>query len=163
MSFKAIVTLCAYVISASGVVACSESRTKSAANETPAERDPSTNQPLPKQVHAIAARRQEPLKQEQAFSGRLARDGSSQHSIVLTGTRCYVVIAATNNPGVDLELSLIDPQGVPLVVDQTSSRIARLGFRQPICPLQPAMHRLDVRMRGGEGRFFAQVYSASSL
>ncbi len=105
----------------------------------------------------------EPAEDMGPYAGTLARGQIQDHPLVLIGTRCYVAIASGSEGVTDLDLSLIDQNGVPVAQDGEASRDAVIGARTPICPVQPEQYRLRVRMFRGEGDYAVSLFYASNL
>ncbi|NOY89984.1 MAG: hypothetical protein GXP55_02155 [Deltaproteobacteria bacterium] len=94
--------------------------------------------------------------------GRLAPGRPAENLVVLTGVRCYQILAVVERPTPGLRLTLFDPTGVPQVRAEGDSDSLSLGHDEPICPGAPGRYRL--RLEGdGETAYALRVYGAMSL
>ncbi len=94
--------------------------------------------------------------------GRLAPGRPAENLVVLTGVRCYQILAVVERSTPGLRLTLFDPTGVPQVRAEGDADSLSLGHDEPICPGAPGRYRL--RLEGdGDAAYALRVYGAMSL
>jgi len=94
--------------------------------------------------------------------GQLAPGRAAESVVVLTGVRCYEILAVVEHAAPGLRLTLFDPTGVPQVhVDGDSDSLA-LGHAEPICPGAPGAYRLRLEA-DADMAYALRVYGATSL
>jgi len=96
------------------------------------------------------------------YTGQLAPGRPAENTVVLTGVRCYQILAVTERPATGLSLTLIDPTGVPQVQLREDGDHLALGQHEPICPGGPGSYR--VRLEADTATAYAlRVYGAMSM
>jgi hypothetical protein len=102
------------------------------------------------------------IEEPAPFRGTLVERRFEEHSVILIGTFCYLVLAEGEASVADLDLSLIDPNGVPIIRDPEDGTSASLGRDQPLCPYEPT--RFTLRVSGaGPGDYAARIFRAPNL
>jgi hypothetical protein len=118
--------------------------------------DPSD--PLAVAIHGMAEQYARNMEPHGVISRGTLRTGEVRdHQAVLEGGRCYKVLAAGGPEATDLDLVLIDPNGVPLQQDSGTDARPVLGLTESICPMNGGAYRVQVRMYAGSGEYAMQV------
>ncbi|MEM9864261.1 MAG: hypothetical protein AAF938_21860 [Myxococcota bacterium] len=121
--------------------------------------DPSDD-PLGARLHGYGFERAPAYApQLSVFRGELRQGQVADHSVVLIGTRCYVVAAVAEEGMADLDVTLIDANGSPLMRDASAEDSAIIGLRSAICPSVPGEYRIRLRARAGGGAYAARLYA----
>jgi hypothetical protein len=155
----------AYALACVTVSGCKEDRMREEAARMAAERaavtaaDRDLQDPLGHSVAQAALSAADGfVKVDKLWRGELAPKERRAFLAVLPYGHCYRFVAA-GGPGVtDLDLALIDPNGVELQRDVTQDSTPALGRDASICPVEPGAYRVEARMRGGEGTFAIGLY-----
>lgn len=88
--------------------------------------------------------------------GELGPGGAQAFVAQLRGGWCYVAIAVAATEGQELDLLLLDAEG--LEVSRDASPGSQAGIE--VCPVADAAYRLVVRMYGGSSAYALQVYGS---
>ena len=127
------------------------------------ERGPEYDSPLGQRLWALSradaphAHATSSLRQ-----GRLAPGRAAESVVVLTGVRCYQILAVVDHPAPGLRLTLFDPTGVPQVRVGSDTDSLSLGHAAPICPGAPGAYRLRLEA-DADMDYALRVYGAMSL
>ncbi len=122
---------------------------------------PTTDEdPLGARVHALGLTRAPTFAPEegQTYRGALAAGERQDHAVVLVGTRCYVVAAVATESMENLNITLIDPRGAPIMRDDDEGAEALIGLRHAVCPNVPGAYRVRVEAEAGQGDYVMRVY-----
>jgi len=98
------------------------------------------------------------LAHDNPFRGDLAEGAEQDFLIVLTGGHCYKAIGVADANVGDIDLSLVDPDGVQVQQDTARDAFPVLGMESPLCLQEPGAYRLHVRMRTGAGAFLVRFF-----
>lgn len=99
----------------------------------------------------------------------MTRDGDAKRGTVEEGAArdfshvvhpgwCYKVVAVGGEGIEDLDLRVYDADSVLVERDTTEDPRPFLGSARPICPVESATYRIEVRAASGGGDFAVQVY-----
>lgn len=119
-----------------------------------------TEDPLGARLHAFGLEHARTLTPDEIIVRGELRQGeveSSPH--MLLGTHCYSFVAVGSEGVEDLDVLLVDPAGAPVMHDEDQSRDATIGLAQSICPIEPGMYRVRVRMFRGSGSYALKGFS----
>jgi hypothetical protein len=95
---------------------------------------------------------------EPPVRGELAEGTARDFSAALRAGLCYKVLGQ-GGPGVgDLDLLVYDQNGVLLQRDATVSAQPVIGVDRAICPTEPGLYRVEVRMARGGGPYAVQLW-----
>lgn len=120
---------------------------------------PASNDPLDQLVVRQAAKHAGGmLVHDNPFRGNLAEGAQQDFLIVLLGGHCYKAIGVADDNVGDLDLSLVDPNGVQVQQDVARDAFPVLGMESPLCLQEPGAYRLHVRMRTGAGAFLVRFF-----
>ncbi len=100
---------------------------------------------------------------EPPFRATLAEGDRQTFTAVLRDGSCYKLLAQSAEGVEDLDLFLYDQNGVLMQTDARQGPHPVLGSDRPICPQEPGVHRIEVRMVHGHGAVLAQWYVNLSL
>lgn len=100
---------------------------------------------------------------ETPFRGTLAEGDRQSFATVLREGFCYKLLAQSAEGVTDLDLFLTDQNGVLMQTDAREGPHPVLGTERPICPVEPGIHRTEVRMVHGSGAVLVQWYMNQSL
>jgi hypothetical protein len=95
--------------------------------------------------------------------GELGLDETHTHPLVLIGTWCYRIFAQGGAGMGDLELELIDPNGVPAQRDPDQGPSASLGLADGVCPYYAGRYTLQVHAARGQGAYAFRVFRKQIL
>ncbi len=96
-------------------------------------------------------------------TGELGEGQTHTHPLILIGTYCYRIFAQ-GGPGLeDVELELVDPNGVPAQRDADVGPSAALGLADGICPYYAGRYTLQVRAGHGHGAYAFRVFRKQIL
>jgi len=116
--------------------------------------------PLGARLHALGLERVRRLAPEGMIRRGTLRAGEvEEHTHVLLGTHCYSMIAVGSEGVEELDLVLRDPAGAPVMHDTDDGDVATLGITTSVCPMEPGMYSIRVRMFRGEGDYAMKVWS----
>jgi hypothetical protein len=123
--------------------------------------DPDLGDPLGASVIAHAREHAAGFtKAGKLFRGDLEAKDRQGFLAVLTYGKCYRFIGS-GGPGVeDLELVLLDSNGVEMQRDTVQGPQAVVGETSSVCPFDAGAYRIEARMRAGHGAFAIGVYEA---
>lgn len=93
----------------------------------------------------------------------LARGERQSFSTALREGFCYKLLVEGGPASEEIDLFLYDPNGVLSQLDAREGNDPVLGTERPICPFEPGLYRVEVRMVRGEGPLLAQWYANQSL
>ncbi len=133
--------------------------------QPPPEHGPVPEDALGAAVHALGlakARRYAP-DEAGVLRDSLRQGRVQEHPVVLLGTHCYVVVAAGGEGVEDLDLVLVNPAGQPVLHDAEAGAESWLGVSDAICPNEPGLFRVRVRMFRGQGDYALRVYGRSMI
>jgi len=94
---------------------------------------------------------------EAAMRGELEEGGAQDFSHVMHPGWCYKVLGLAEGIE-DLDIRVYDGNGVLLQRDTTRTPDPYIGRMRPICPVESATYRVEVRAVSGSGAFVVQVY-----
>ncbi len=98
------------------------------------------------------------IPHEAVVRGELTEGGRADLTSVLRAGLCYKVLAQ-GGPGVrDLDLFVFDPNGVLLQRDRTQDEHPVIGVERAVCPQEPGLYRVEVRMTAGGGPYAVQLW-----
>ncbi len=124
------------------------------AAETVAKNDPELQDPLGEAVAAQAKTSARGfVKVDHLWRGELTAHERRSFLVVMVYGHCYRFVAAGGGGVRDLDLALLDGNGVEMQRDVTEDPNPVLGEQASICPSGPGAYRIEVRMRTGEGPF----------
>ncbi len=95
---------------------------------------------------------------EKPFRGELRARERQSFLVVLKYGHCYRVIGAGGAGVTDLDLVLLDSNGVEVQRDVTRDATPTIGVKASLCPGDAGAYRIDVRMAEGQGPFVAAVF-----
>ena len=97
------------------------------------------------------------VKEGKLLRGSLEERGRQGFLVVLKYGHCYRFLGVTDNEASDLDLLLLDANGVEKQRDVTQGPSATLGVEASICPAEASAVRIEGRMRHGRGPFAIAV------
>ncbi len=100
---------------------------------------------------------------EAPFRASLEEGERASFTSVLAEGFCYKLLGQGDDGVRDLDLLLYDPNGSLAQLDAREGATPTLGSERPICPVEPGIHRVEVRMTRGHGAVLAQWYANQSL
>lgn len=128
----------------------------------PQAKDPDLEDPLGRAIAKLAdAHARGFTKQEKLMRGTLEARGRQGFLAVLTYGKCYRLLASGGPGVVDLDLVLLDPNGVEILRDTTEEPTAIVSESSPICPEEAGAYRIEARARSGEGPFAIGLYESA--
>lgn len=121
--------------------------------------------PLGARLYALGATHAPAYTPEQVgpFRGELRRGEVEDHSIVFRGIRCYVAFGVGGEGVEDLDITIVDSNGSPIMRDGTDDDEPVVGLRHGICPDVPASYRIRVRMARGAGAYAVKLYGQDAM
>jgi hypothetical protein len=123
-----------------------------------AKRDPELSDSLGQAIIDLAQRDAAGwVKEGKLLRGSLEERGRQSFLVVLKYGHCYRFLGVTDNEASDLDLLLLDPNGVEKQRDVTQGPSATLGVDASICPAEASAVRIEGRMRHGRGPFAIAV------
>ena len=124
------------------------------------ERPDQNTDPLAARVHDLGMERIPSYAPEgdAPIRGELAEGRYQDYPFVLVGTRCYVAVAAGGEGVEELDITLINPHGAPMLRDEDTGRDAAFGLRHAVCPDVPGSYEIRVRMTRGSGEYALRMY-----
>lgn len=116
--------------------------------------------PLGARMHAFGFERAPVYEPEDGtfFRGNLRRGQVEDYPVTLIGTRCYVAAAVGEDSIESLDMTMVDPNGSPLLRDEDEGNEVLLGLRNSLCPAVPGVYRIRVRVTEGSGDFVVRLY-----
>ncbi len=93
-----------------------------------------------------------------AKRGTVEEGAARDFSHVVHPGWCYKVVAVGGEGIEDLDLRVYDADSVLVERDTTEDPRPFLGSARPICPVESATYRIEVRAASGGGDFAVQVY-----
>jgi len=87
------------------------------------------------------------------WEGTLERGAPLDQQLSLGAGRCHRLIGVTDQRSADLSLRLFDSDDVIMLEDSAQGPVAILGSDEPICPQEPALARIRIRIVGAAGRY----------
>ncbi|MCS6856682.1 MAG: hypothetical protein NZM37_03125 [Sandaracinaceae bacterium] len=130
---------------------------------------PPPNRPPPADALEAALRKREPKEAyaltpyEPPFRMRLKEGESQTFARVLKEGFCYKALIQCDDGVQAISARLFDPTNVLLQVDTKEGCCAALGGGRPLCPEEPGVYRIEIRLLKGEGEVLAQWYANTSL
>lgn len=97
------------------------------------------------------------------FRGELRRGEVEDHSVVFRGIRCYVAFGVGGEGVEDLDITIVDSNGSPIMRDGTEDDEPVVGLRHGICPDVPGTYRVRVRMARGAGAYAVKLYGQDAM
>lgn len=97
------------------------------------------------------------------FRATLAEGDRQSFTEVLRDGFCYKLLAQSADGIADLDLFLYDANNSLSQTDAREGPNPVLGGERPICPAEPGIHRVEVRMTHGHGAVLVQWYVNQSL
>jgi hypothetical protein len=97
------------------------------------------------------------------ITGELDEGATHTHALILIGTWCYRIFAQGGPDMADLELELVDPNGVPAQHDPEEGPSASLGIEDGLCPYYAGRYTLKVRAGRGQGGYALRVFRNQML
>lgn len=132
--------------------------------EEPRQIDDAPDLPPPADALEAAIRERAPneamlmIPHEGVVRGELAEGERRDFTSVLRAGLCYKVLAQGGAGVRDLDLVVYDANGVLLQRDATEDAHPVIGVQRAICPIDPGLYRIEVRMAAGGGPWAAQVW-----
>ena len=116
--------------------------------------------PLGARIHAFAYERAAVYEPEAGtlFRGSLRQGQVEDYPVTLLGTRCYVAVAVGAESIESLDMTMVDPNGSPLLRDEDEGNEVVLGLRNSLCPAVPGVYRIRIRVSDGSGDFVVRLY-----
>lgn len=93
-----------------------------------------------------------------AYQGTLAQGEEQTHRFSLERGQCVRAFAVGGAGLVDLDLTVVDPRGVPLGADGIDDRWPILPPDGTLCVVAGGPHELRVAARKGAGDYAAQLW-----
>ncbi len=97
------------------------------------------------------------------MTGSLERGEINPQFLILEAPYCYRILGALAEAEADLEMVLIDPNGIPARRDPENGPVATLGLRHGVCADEPGRFRLELRARGASSTYAVQVLRQLNL
>lgn len=98
------------------------------------------------------------IPHEGVVRGDLARGERRDFTSVLRTGLCYKVLGQGGEGVEDLDLFVYEPDGVLLQRDSTRHDHPVIGVERAICPVEPGLYRVEVRMAAGSGPYAVQLW-----
>ncbi|MFW5875897.1 MAG: hypothetical protein ACOCXM_04115 [Myxococcota bacterium] len=126
--------------------------------EAPAS-EPLSDDPLEAAIQKTARKRTRYMQPEGDFRrGSLEQGETMDLALVLKDPHCYAAFAQGGPDVEDLDLFLYDPANVPVQQDSATNPHPTLGLSDPVCPAEPGVYRLQVKVHRGHGEFALRLY-----
>lgn len=121
--------------------------------------------PLGARMHAFGYERAPAYEPEEGtfYRGSLREGQVEDYPVTLIGTRCYVAAAVGADTIQALDMTIVDPNGSPLIRDEDEGREVVLGLRNSLCPGVPGVYRIRVRVSEGSGDYVVRLYGHNIL
>lgn len=98
------------------------------------------------------------IPHEPVMRGELDERGRRDFTSVLRAGLCYKVLAQGGEGVEDLDILVYDPDSVLLQRDATRHDHPVIGVERAICPMEPGLYRIEIRMTRGHGAYAAQLW-----
>ncbi len=98
------------------------------------------------------------IPHESVVRDQLEERGRRDFTSVLRAGLCYKVLAQGDENVQDLDILVYDPENVLLQRDATLHNHPMIGIPRAICPMEPGLFRIELRMARGRGAYAAQIW-----
>lgn len=132
--------------------------------ERPRQIDEAPDLPPPADALEAAIRERAPneamlmIPHEDVVRGELSEGQRRDFTSVLRAGLCYKVLGQGGDGVRDLDLVVFDSNNVLLQRDATQDAHPVIGVERAICPIEPGMYRVEVRMAQGGGPYAVQLW-----